>query len=114
MEALDTFHEVTKQLIGLLQQEKPDRDEQIEKLHGLLDEREELLKFIQPPFSPVEQQLGHRLVALNQQVDQLLAKQKVDIQHDLKQLYVQKETNHKYTHPYDSLAVDGVFYDKRK
>lgn len=114
MEALDTFHEVTKQLIGLLQQETSNRDEQIAKLQGLLDRREELLPLIQPPFSSSEQQLGKQVVALNQQVDDLLAKQKIDIQQDIKKLSIQKETNHKYTNPYESLVVDGVFYDKRK
>lgn len=114
MEAIQDFHQITKQLLDLLKQDTQDRDEQIEKVQDLLDQRDELLKSIQPPFSQAEQVLGKQVVALNQQVDDLLAKQKINIQQDIKQLSIQKETNHKYTNPYESLAVDGVFYDKRK
>ena len=101
-------------MIDLLQQDKLDRDVQIEKIQDLLDQREELLKSIQPPFSQQEQELGKQLVELNQQVEQLLQKQKLEIQQDLKQLHTQKKSNQKYTNPYESLAIDGIFYDKRK
>ena len=79
-----------------------------------LNQREELLKSIQPPFSQAEQELGKQLVELNQQVEQLLQKQKQEIQQDIKQLHIQKQSNQKYTNPYESLSIDGVFYDKRK
>lgn len=114
MEAIYAFHEATKQLIELLQQDKLLRDVRIEKIHNLLDQREELLTKFQPPFSQQEKELGKQLVELNQQVEQLLQKQKQEIQQDLKQLHIQKETNHKYMNPYESLSIDGVFYDKRK
>ena len=51
MEAIQDFYETTNQLIALLKQDKLDRDVQIEKIQNLLDQREELLKSIQPPFS---------------------------------------------------------------
>lgn len=114
MESLQAFYQVTNQLIELLQQDKLDRDVRIEKIQYLLDQREEVLKSIQPPFSQQEKELGKQLVKLNQQVDQLLQKQKQEIQQDLKQLHLKKESNQKYTNPYESLSIDGVFYDKRK
>jgi flagellar protein FliT len=113
MEALQAFQEVTNQLIGLLQQEKADRDIRMEKVQQLLNQREELLKSIQPPFTEQEKELGKRLVELDQQVKHLLQQQKQAIQHDLKSLHVKKQSNQKYTDPYDSLPVDGLFYDKR-
>ena len=63
---------------------------------------------------PAEEELGKKLVKLNQQVERLLQKQKQEIQQDIKQLHLQKESNQKYTNPYESLSIDGVFYDKRK
>ncbi len=66
-------------MIALLKQDKLDRDVQIEKIQNLLDQREELLKSIQPPFSQQEQELGKQLVELNQQVEHLLQKQKLEI-----------------------------------
>ena len=86
----------------------------LRRFNSLLDQREGLLKSIHPPFSKEEQELGKQLVGLNQQVDQLLQKQKQEIQQDIKQLHIQKQSNQKYTNPYESLSIDGVFYDKRK
>jgi flagellar protein FliT len=113
MEALQAFQALTNQLIGLLQQDKLDRDAQIEKIHSLLDQREELLKSIQPPFSQQEKELGEQLVQLDQQLKQLLQKQKQEILQEIKQLHTKKELNQKYTNPYESMPVDGLFYDKR-
>ncbi len=76
MEAIQAFYEVTNQLIELLQQDKLDRDVRIEKIQSLLDQREELLKSIQPPFSQQEKELGKQLVELNQQVETTTTKTK--------------------------------------
>lgn len=113
MDSLQAFYETTVQLIDLLKKDTLDRDIRIEKLQNLLDRREELLKLIHPPFSQPEEELGRQLVELNQEVDILLQNQKQDIQQDIKQLNIQKNLNHKYTNPYESLSIDGVFYDKR-
>ena len=113
MEALQTFYEATNELIQVLQQDEGDRDARIEQIQVLLNQREDLLKSIQPPFSEPEEALGKQLVQLNQQVEQLLQKQKREIQQDMKKLSLQKKSNQKYTNPYESLATDGVFYDKR-
>jgi flagellar protein FliT len=114
MKAIQSLQEATHQLIGLLQQDHLDRDVRIEKIQSLLDQREEILKSIQPPFTQQEKELGKQLVELDQQVKQLLQKQKQEIQRDLKQLHMKKESNQKYTNPYESLPVDGLFYDKQK
>lgn len=114
MESMQNFYDATNQLIALLKQEKIDRVVQIEKVQSLLNQREEILQSIQPPFSQQEQEIGKQLVNLNQQVEHLLQIKKLDIMKDIKQLHIQKTSNQKYTNPYESLAIDGVFYDKRK
>ena len=83
MKAIQAFQNVTMELIETLQQEN-DRDERIDKIQSLLDQREELLKSIQPPFSPQEKELGKQLVELDQQVKRLMAETKIDIMQDLK------------------------------
>ena len=113
MEAIQALHEATQQLIELLQQNHLDRDVRIERIQSLLDQREELLKSIQPPFTQQEKELGKQLVELDQSVNQLLQKQKREIQQDLKRLHMKKESNQKYTNPYESMPVDGLFYDKQ-
>ena len=60
-----------------------------------------------------EQQLGRAVLLLNQQVDHLLKLQKQEIQRDIQEINKKKKSSNKYTNPYESLSVDGVFYDKR-
>ena len=114
MTAIEAFQNVTMELIETLQQEEHDRDERIKKIQSLLNQREELLKLIQPPFSPQEKELGKQLVKLDQQVKQLMGKQKIDIMQDLKSARMKKQSNQKYTNPYESMGVDGIFFDKQK
>ena len=92
MEAIQALREVTNRLIELLQREELDRDVRIEQIQSLLDQREELLKWIQPPFTQQEKELGRQLVELDQKVQQLLQKQKQEIQRDLKRLHMKKES----------------------
>jgi flagellar protein FliT len=73
------------------------------------------MKEIKPPFSQEEQQLGRQLFELNQKLQKLLEQEKASIQQDMILIKKQKETNKKYTNPYESLiTVEGGFYDKRK
>ena len=62
MEAIGAIQKVTMELIETLQQEQYDRDERIKKIKSLLNQREDLLKLIQPPFSPQEKELGKQLI----------------------------------------------------
>lgn len=90
-----------------------DRDQSIEQIQGLLEKRDTALADIQPPFSEEEEKLGRQLVGLNKRVLTLLEQEKKAIQVDIKQLRVKKTSTNKYVNPYQSLATDGVFYDKR-
>ena len=114
MEAIGAFQNVTMELIKTLQQEEHDRDERITKIQSLLNQREELLKLIQPPFSPQEKELGKQLLKLDQQVKGLMGKQKIDIMQDMQSARMKKQSNQKYTNPYESIGVDGVFFDKNR
>ena len=113
--SLQTFHDVTTELLTVLQDQTIiERDERIDRITKLLDHREELLSQIQPPFSAEEMQLGRQSMLLNQQVNQLLLLQKQEIQRDIKELNQKKKSSNKYTNPYENLATDGMFYDKKK
>ena len=112
---LQRFHGVTTELLTVLQDQTiVERDDRIDQITQLLDRREEVLSQIQPPFSDEELQLGRQSILLNQQVDQLLLLQKQEIQRDIKELNQKKKSSNKYTNPYENLATDGMFYDKKK
>lgn len=115
MNPLKQFYLVTSRLIKLLEEDKQsDRDVWIEEVNQLLSEREELLKEIAPPFTEGETALGKQIVPLNEKLNSLLEKEKLNIQKDLQLLQVRRKSEKKYVNPYASLQVDGVFYDKRK
>lgn len=115
MNAVQQFYDTTVELIRLLENEQLTRDEKIEQTAKLLSAREGLMKQMKPPFSSEEEKLGRQLIALNQKLQKLLETEKSGIQRDMLILKKQKETNKKYTDPYESLVtVEGGFYDKRK
>lgn len=90
-----------------------DREEKIKLIHEYLGKRETEIEGLCPPYSQEEMELGKLLVHLNTKLQTLLEREKLFIQQDMKNLYSKKESNRKYTNPYESLATDGVFYDKR-
>ncbi|WNS75076.1 flagellar protein FliT [Bacillus sp. DTU_2020_1000418_1_SI_GHA_SEK_038] len=104
--------EVTLQLINTLQDEV-DRDEKIMKVDHLLEKREGLLKQLESPYSQEEMAAGKQVIELSKQLKELLLKEKLSIQHDIKTFNQKKETSSKYIHSYESISTDGIFYDKR-
>ena len=108
------FHDLTAELLAVLEDRTiTERDVKIERVTKLIDQRDGLLSQIKPPFTGEEQQLGRAVLLLNQQVDHLLKLQKQEIQRDIQEINKKKRSSNKYTNPYESLSVDGVFYDKR-
>ncbi|WNF22605.1 flagellar protein FliT [Mesobacillus jeotgali] len=114
MSAVKEFLQLTDQLIQLLESSEGDRDNKIAQAEQLLEKRELLMEEILPPYTPEETELGKRLVQMNRRVSQLLLAEKISIQKDIKGLQIKKESNSKYVNTYQSLASDGMFYDKRK
>ncbi|MED3909967.1 flagellar protein FliT [Peribacillus simplex] len=109
-----TFHDLTAELLAVLEDRTiTERDDKIERVTQLIDQRDGLLSRIKLPLTVEEQQLGRATVLLNQQVDHLLKLQKQEIQRDIQEINKKKQSSNKYTNPYESLSVDGMFYDKR-
>ncbi|MFS0595436.1 flagellar protein FliT [Peribacillus sp. S4] len=108
------FHDLTAELLAVLEDRTiTERDVKIERVTKLIDRRDGLLSQIKPPFTGEEQQMGRAVLLLNQRVNHLLKLQKQEIQRDIQEMNKKKKSSNKYTNPYESLSVDGVFYDKR-
>ncbi|WHX66878.1 flagellar protein FliT [Peribacillus frigoritolerans] len=107
------FHDLTAELLAVLEDSTTERDVKIERVTKLIDRRDGLLSQIKPPFTGEEQQMGRAVLLLNQRVNHLLKLQKQEIQRDIQEMNKKKKSSNKYTNPYESLSVDGVFYDKR-
>lgn len=114
MDAVKTFHDLTEQLLVVLEQSsKEKRDEMIGQVNELLSQRDEVLANIAPPFSDDEIVIGRSTVELNKKLAILMKTEKNEIQRALKQLSVKKESSDKYVNPYQDMMGDGMFYDKK-
>jgi flagellar protein FliT len=110
------FH-LTKELRDLVCAPVPaeKREETIETIERLLAERDELLRELRPPYSGEEQRLGRQIVQWNQEIEEHLRELKRQIQRDLAMVREKRRANTHYTNPYEqSLAMDGMFYDKKR
>jgi flagellar protein FliT len=91
------------------------REKAIEAIERLLAQRDELLRELRPPYSEEEQRLGRQIVQWNEEIDAKLGELKRQIQHDLAMVREKRRANAHYTNPYEqSLAMDGMFYDKKR
>lgn len=116
MDVNQTLFSVTTQLAELTSevpsQEK--RDEVIEQIFSLLDERDELLPKVQPPNDENERQIMKKIVDLNVQINRSMNIILSDIKKDLSGLNEQKKVHNQYINPYKSLNNLSAFFDKKE
>lgn len=115
MDALVQFIKKTKELVSLLEEDFPvnQRDEQIQKMNQLLEDRQVILKEV-PDLSSLPEHTKLELRNLEHKLQLLMKKQKEKIKQDLKTLQLKKQKGNQYSNPYENLAADGMFLDKKK
>lgn len=113
MNGLKLFFDLTVQLIKLYQTEG-DRDKRIQETERLLALRNEAVKNAVPPSSDDERELLQKSKQLNDHLNGLILQEKQNIQKDMKDLKVKKESTNKYANPYENINPDGMFYDRKK
>ena len=114
MNKVQPIYDYTVRLLDLLENKLDmDRDEKIKLINAFLKKRDFEINGLSVPFSDQERELGTQLVKLNKKLSQLLDREKLLIQKNIKDLHVKKKSNQKYTNPYEGLSTGGVFYDKR-
>ncbi|GGI16501.1 flagellar protein FliT [Gottfriedia solisilvae] len=116
MNVNQTLFSVTTQLAELtsIVPSQENRDEIIEKIFSLLDERDELLPSVQPPKDEGERQLINKIVDLNDQINRSMNIILSDIKKDLSGLKDQKKVHNQYINPYKSLNNLSAFFDKKE
>jgi flagellar protein FliT len=112
--SIKQFYKLTTELIQFLEKSEEERDEKITHVEDLLNQREYIMKDINPPYTTEERELGKEIVKLNTKLARLLQDEKASVQKDIKDLQIKKNSNTRYVNPYQSLSTDGMFYDKRK
>lgn len=115
MNIVDKLIDITESLLSISASTNPkERDEQIQKIESLLNEREQLMKALQPPFSKEEKEKGQKLLELNQKLQSQLESLKMQIKKDIIGIKTTKNSAKNYINPYQHSTIDGMFYDKRK
>lgn len=114
-ESLTTWRSVTEQLVRLLDERAEEkRDDVIEQMNALLDQREALQSSIQEPFTPEEKTFGQELLPLERILQAKLKVFTKDIRLDISEQQKKKVSIHAYMDPYSQVFRDGTFYDKKK
>lgn len=116
MEVLKKVYELTRELTTLLEQPvtSKNRDEVIEQLNELIEERGKWMKQLSPPYSDEEMQLGNEIAKLNPQIQSKMQILFTDLKKEMKQMQQQKKSQQFYTNPYKNVSTsDGTFLDRK-
>jgi hypothetical protein len=101
-----------KQLIDSESHE--DREEQIRKLHKLLDERGDLINQLLRASTVSDRALCQKVIALNHDIDSELGSLRSTIIKDMNTFRHLKKSVNRYRNPYQGPTKDGMFLDKRE
>ena len=93
-----------------------DREEFIEKIDVLLDERGTIIGELQQSGKSLDgHQLNKHLQELDRSIQEKLKKVMTAIKTDMKTIQQSKKTEQQYSNPYSSVRVmDGMYYDGKK
>lgn len=106
--------------------EKEEREAYIEQIVRYLDQRDVLISYLQGQdqsslqfsdsarYTSEEKELGIKIVQYNQMIAERLEEQLGAIEGDLVQIRNKKNNQKKYANPYENVAADGMYFDKRK
>lgn len=116
MDQLFLFIRKTKELKSILIEKNPSqqREEMIQKVEGLLVERQEILTGLQDVLASLNEPTKLELVAYENELQALMEKHQKDIKQDLKTLQLKKQKENQYSNPYENMSIDGMFLDKKK
>ncbi|RLL46652.1 flagellar protein FliT [Oceanobacillus piezotolerans] len=117
MNRIKPIFELTKQMKAILDQTMTakNREEMINKVNNLLEQRGMEMESINPPYTEDEKQLGKELLHLNEGVQRQIEAAFLELKKEMKQVKRQKASNKKYLNPYQNVQImDGRYLDKKK
>ncbi|SDK04286.1 hypothetical protein [Sediminibacillus albus] len=117
MNRLQSFYDVTEELHQQISDDIPidKREEAIARIEQVLEEREELLKDIKPPYSEEEMETGRALLPLNRDIQDKLKQLLILLRTEMKTVKKQRSSSSKYKNPYKNVSnFDGMFLDHKK
>ena len=117
MNRLDQVYHVTKKIEKMLNQSitNKNREDIIEKVTVLIEERGRRMEDLTPPFSEQEKLLGKKVVVLNEQIEKEMETLFETLKQDMRQVNKQKESSRTYINPYGNIkSTDGMYLDSKQ
>ena len=112
--AMKAWYEVSQTLLKLTQQTgEASRDETIANIEKCLDVRDQLQSQITSPFTPEEEALGKKLIAIEESLQKSLVLFNNEIKKNIHDAKSKKSNMKNYVNPYSNLTKDGTFYDTK-
>lgn len=116
MSAVSIAHSLTREIKKLLEYiTREQREEHINKLLELLDQRQIWIERIPSAVTATEQVLGREIVQMNKEINHKLNIILRDIKTDIQKEKQKSVHAKKYLNPYQSISnLDGRFLDQKK
>lgn len=117
MGRLEAVYDVTRKIEKILDQSitTQNREEIIQEITRLIEERGQMMEKLAPPFTEQEKLHGKKVVALNEQIEKDMKSLFETLKQDIRQVNKQKETNRSYLNPYGNIkSTDGMYLDSKQ
>lgn len=117
MNRLEKLYQITCQLKELLDQDvtAKNREEIIQQMTELIDQRGELMKSISPPYTKEESEMGRKVLELNGFIQEKMNALFNELKLEMKQVKQQRQSKQRYVNPYQDVQVmDGMFLDSKQ
>lgn len=117
MSSVKELHKVTGQLRDLITSatSKNEREKVISDISSLIEQRGPLLQDLPSTFEGEDRVLMEQIILWDKEMKPRLEEIFSEIKEDIRNLQRSKQSNKKYTNPYNQVSVsDGMFLDKKK
>jgi len=115
--AIKKVYQLTKEIDELLTNAKKsnNREDLIESINRLIEQREQYIQQVIPPYTENEKVTGQAIVKLNERISEAMTQLQKDIQLEIKQMKKTKQSSESYINPYKNIRmVDGMYLDQKK
>lgn len=117
MSQLEMLYKLTSELHLLLNEEvtNQNRETVITKINELIEQREQAIKQVKPPFTQSENEIGKKVISMNKEIEIKLENIFSQLKQEMKQIQKQKKTNRSYINPYGPIkTIDGMYVDSKQ
>ncbi|MEI3607463.1 flagellar protein FliT [Pseudogracilibacillus sp. SE30717A] len=116
MKNLEQLYEISEAILQALENEHAtNREQTIQQIDELIGKRETIIEQIKGPYTEDEEEIGQKVVQLNEQIKVKMDALYSQVKEDMKQVKQQKKLNRSYINPYGPIkTTDGMYLDRKQ